>query len=411
MKRFSGRLKHLLLGSLGIIAVFATAFGIMISQLADAPGPLALKHNVIIPEGTGIIEIGEMLEAEEVVASRYLFPFFYVLLEYQRPLKAGEYAFAEGASYRQVMKTLGSGITVVRKLTIPEGLTAMQIYAILEDNSALRGDLPPLAKEGTLMPETYYYSYGDRRAWIIERMAKSQTEFLAEVWPGRDTDLPFTTQQEMLALASIVEKETGVGLERGRVASVYINRLRKGMKLQADPTVIYGITEGKRDMGRPLTRADLLVDTPYNTYTREGLPPGPITNPGKDAIRAVLKPQQTRDLFFVADGKGGHLFSTNYESHTKNVGRYRAFQKGGEPVEKVESKPEAPAPVPAETAPTEKAATEKETPDADADTAEVNAATDAKKPAPAATKTKKKKSAKTKKPAAPKPATSPAHPS
>ncbi len=338
-------MKRKLLLGLFLIGSMMIALGVTISQLADAPGNLAEKHNVILPEGTGIIEIGVLMEQEGVVRSRYLFPFFYILLEYHRPLKAGEYEFAAGASYRQVMRTLGSGITVVRKFTVPEGMSVGQVYQMLEANGALKGSLPAKAPEGTLMPDTYYYSYGDSRGWLVERMQKLHSDFMQEVWQNRAAGLPFTTMNEALTLASIVEKETGIDGERGRVAAVYINRLRKGMKLQADPTVIYGITRGEEDFDRAISRTDLKTATYYNTYTNFGLPPTPIANAGKDAIRAVLNPPSTNDLFFVADGKGGHAFSENYKQHNKFVGQYRAAIKAKEAAKKsgLKSPPHAPA--------------------------------------------------------------------
>ena len=348
--------KKLLIGLL-LIGSLMIACGVGISQIADRPGPLAAKRDVVLPEGTGIIGIGVLMEQEGVVGSRYLFPFFYILLEYHRPLKAGEYEFAAGASYRQVMSTLGSGITVVRKFTVPEGITVAQVYKLLQENTALKGNIPANVAEGTLMPETYYYSYGDTRTWLVERMQKSHEKFMAEVWPHRAQNLPFTTPLEALTLASIVEKETGIETERGKVASVFVNRLHKGMKLQADPTVIYGITKGQSDLGRSITRADLDTPTAYNTYTIPGLPPTPITNPGKDSIRAVLNPLDTKDLFFVADGKGGHSFSESYAQHDHNVTEYRKQLK-----KETVSKKEEPVAVHAAPHPKKKAALPKSLP-------------------------------------------------
>lgn len=345
-------MKRKLLIGLFLIGSLMIAMGVAISQLADAPGPLTEKHNVILPEGTGIIEIGVLMEQEGVVKSRFLFPFYYILLEYHRPLKAGEYEFAAGASYRQVMRTLGSGITVVRKFTVPEGMSVGQVYQMLEANGALKGSLPAKAPEGTLMPETYYYSYGDSRGWLVERMQAAHTEFMTEAWKKRADNLPFTTPEEALTLASIVEKETGIDKERGRVAAVFINRLRKGMKLQADPTVIYGITKGDSDLGRDISRSDLTTPTDYNTYTIVGLPPTPITNPGKDAIRAVLNPPTTKDLFFVADGKGGHVFSQTYKQHDKFVDIYRAkLREKDAPKKKPVQKTVKPSPAPSKKTP------------------------------------------------------------
>lgn len=331
-----------LLMALAIAASICVAIGAGLSQIADDPGPLPAKHNVILPEGTGILAIGKLMKDEGVVGSRWLFPFYYILLEYHRPLKAGEYEFAAGASYRQVLATLGSGITVIRKLTIPEGITASQALLLLSENETLKGTLPSEVPEGSLLPETYYYSYGDDRAWLLSRMQKGIEDLILEHWDKRAKNLPITSVNEALTLASIVEKETGIASERGQVAAVYINRLRMNMRLQADPTVIYGITQGKGSLGRPITREDLTTDTPYNTYTRTGLPPTPIALPGRDSILAVLNPPETKDIFFVADGKGGHVFSQTLDQHNKNVSRYRAVLRG-----EVAPKPDKPAAKPA----------------------------------------------------------------
>lgn len=334
--------KFLLIGLL-LIGSMMVALGVTISCMADKPGLLASTHDVVLPEGTGIISIGRLLEKEGVIRSHYLFPFFYVLLEYHRPLKAGEYEFAAGASYRQVMRTLGSGITVVRKFTVPEGMTVAQIYKMLNENHALKGDLPAPAVEGTLLPETYYYSFGDSRSWLVERMQKATQKFVMEAWNKRSPNLPFSKPMEALTLASIIEKETAVPAERAHVASVYINRLRKGMKLQADPTVAYGITKGEADLGRGLTHTDLETPTDYNTYSITGLPPTPIANPGKESIQAALNPLETKDLFFVADGKGGHSFSPSFAQHDKNVMHYHAELRKEKALKKAGKKAEAAA--------------------------------------------------------------------
>lgn len=332
--------KKWLLGALGSIAILSIILGVTISQVADQPGPLEAQHNVVLPEGTGILKIGKLMKDEGVVDSSLLFPFYYILLEYHRPLKAGEYKFAAGASYRQVLETLGSGITVVRKLTIPEGFTAAQALVLLQENETLRGDIPGIVPEGSIMPDTYHYSYGDHRGWLLERMQKSMSEYLAKAWEKRAKDIPVTTINEALTLASIVEKETGVPSERGRVAAVYTNRLRIGMRLQADPTVIYGITLGKGALGRPITREDLTTPTPYNTYVNTGLPPAPIALPSRESIAAVLNPPTTKDIFFVADGKGGHHFSATLDQHNKNVSQYRKLQNAkDEPKKDAKKKP------------------------------------------------------------------------
>jgi UPF0755 protein len=243
-----------------------------------------------------------------------------------RNFKAGEYAFTASMTPEQVLSQIARGDVVVHKITIPEGFTSAQVAASLLAESLLSGDLPPAMIEGRLFPNTYHFQRGETRAAVVARMTQAMDEALARLWPARSADLPITTQQEALTLASIVEKETSLAAERTMVAGVYINRLRKGMKLQADPTVVYGI-DTKGVMDRPLTLADLNRDTPYNTYTRLGLPPSPICNPGAASIEAVLHPAVTDALYFVATGTGGHNFAATNAEHQKNVAAYRKVMK------------------------------------------------------------------------------------
>ena len=240
-------------------------------------------------------------------------------------LKAGEFAFSHGVSAKGAAQVLINGKTVTRRLTIAEGLTAFQVFDQLVATNGLE-DTFDVPLEGSVLPETYYFSYGDTRSELIKRMVRAMDNNLNRLWQERASGLPFKEPNEALILASIVEKETGVKAERARIAGVFINRLKKGMRLQSDPTVVYGLSKGDGPLGRSLMRADLKKKTPYNTYTINGLPPGPICNPGLAAIRAVLNPQYTDELYFVADGKGGHVFAKNLKEHNRNAAKWRKIR-------------------------------------------------------------------------------------
>ncbi|MCH8835131.1 MAG: endolytic transglycosylase MltG, partial [Proteobacteria bacterium] len=227
----------------------------------------------------------------------------------------------------QVVALLQSGKTVVRRLTVAEGLTTTQVLAQLNRTEGLAGDLPSPPGEGTLLPETYHFSYGERRDAMVARMRAAMDETLARLWDSRAPGLPLKSPREALILASIVEKETALPEERSRIAAVFLNRLGKGMRLQSDPTVAYALTGGRGPLGRPLSRADLKTPSPFNTYLIDGLPPGPVSNPGRAAMAAVLDPVATEDFYFVADGTGGHVFARTLGEHNRNVVRWRKFQK------------------------------------------------------------------------------------
>jgi UPF0755 protein len=245
----------------------------------------------------------------------------------ERPLQAGEYQFAARVSMRLVMEQMIDGVTVKHRLTIPEGLTSAEIVALVAAAPDLEGSVPAaLPADGSLLPETYFFSKGDTREQLIERMRKGMSDTLAELWPARDGAVPLKTIAEAVTLASIVEKETGLATERPHVASVFFNRLAQGMPLQSDPTVIYALTGGKGPLGRALLRADLQFASPYNTYANAGLPPGPIANPGRASLEAVLHPASTKDLYFVADGSGGHAFAATLDEHNRNVAAWRKQQ-------------------------------------------------------------------------------------
>nr|MBC8159484.1 endolytic transglycosylase MltG [Alphaproteobacteria bacterium] len=230
-------------------------------------------------------------------------------------------------SRREVLALLNSGKTVVRRLTVVEGTPAAETIALLNAVDGLSGDIERQPDEGELLPETYHFSFGDSRAEVVDRMAGAMKRTLAELWPGRAPDLPLKNQREAVVLASLIEKETGQADERARVAAVFVNRLKRGMRLQSDPTVVYALTEGKGELGRTLTRADLKTPSPFNTYVIKGLPPGPICNPGRESLVAALHPANTKELYFVADGTGGHLFAGNLAQHNRNVARWRKIRK------------------------------------------------------------------------------------
>lgn len=331
--------------------LLVAALAIWLRQSFDAPGPLGETAAVVIPKGVGAIEIAERLEKTNVIADRRVFMLqYYVARLYggtgttsgsaagdRTSLKAGEYEFPKAASVRQVLDTIISGRSILQKITIPEGLTSQQIADRLRAEPGLAGEITSVPPEGMLLPDTYRFSRGANRQEILDRMRAEQAKVLMALWEARDPSLPLKTPEEALTLASIVEKETGRADERPRVAAVFVNRLRKGMRLQSDPTIIYGIVGGQGPLGRPITRADIDGKTPYNTYQIDGLPPGPICNPGRAAIAATLNPPATQDLYFVADGTGGHVFTSTLKDHNAAVQNWRQVERsrqaGSEPAE------------------------------------------------------------------------------
>lgn len=290
------------------------------------PGPLVAAAHVIVPRGASVAEITELLSAD-VISSPLLFRLAARLEKAGSGLRAGEYRFPAGTSLRQAVVMLRSGDVVVRKLTVPEGLSSRQVIALLSEASGLEGEVAAIPAEGALLPATYNYSWGDARSEMLRRMSSAMGNVLDELWASRDAGLPLSSPRDAVILASIVEKETALAIERPRIAAVFLNRLHAGMKLQADPTVAYAVWGGIAPP-RPLNLADLQVDSPYNTYVREGLPPGPVANPGRASLEAVLRPARSEDLFFVADGSGGHAFSRTFEEHNRNVTRWRKLNEG-----------------------------------------------------------------------------------
>jgi len=330
-----------LLIALAIGAIFGFS---MLEREVTAKGPLQSDKVVLIPRNTGTGEIANILKQEGVINQPFLFE-AYALVNGQRgQLKAGEFQFKAGVSVAEAIDTLAQGKAILHSVTIPEGLTTEQIIGRLYENEILSGDLAETPREGTLLPDTYKFERGTTRQQIVNTMQAAQRQALSQIWQRRSPEVPIKSPQELIILASIVEKETGRADERTRVAGVFINRLMKRMKLQSDPTIVYGLVGGKGTLGRGIMRSEIEAATPYNTYVVEGLPPGPIANPGRAALEAVANPSRTKDLYFVADGSGGHAFAETYEQHQRNVTRWRQVEKarattGADNVDRVE--PEA----------------------------------------------------------------------
>jgi UPF0755 protein len=293
----------------------------------EMAGPLQDDKIVNIPRGLGTREIGDLLAREGVIDQPWVFIGGVYILKGREGLKYGEYQFTKNASLNDVLETITEGKVVQHTLTVPEGLTSEQIVARLLQNNSLSGTIKEIPREGTLLPETYKFTRGTTRESVIQRMQQSSQRVLREVWQHRAEGLPVKTPEELLVLASIVEKETGRPDERTRVAAVFVNRLKQRMRLQSDPTIIYGLTGGKGSLGRPIMKSEIEQPTPYNTYVIDGLPPGPIANPGIASLEAAANPARTKEVYFVADGTGGHAFAENYEQHQKNVARLRAIEK------------------------------------------------------------------------------------
>ncbi|HEX3969778.1 MAG TPA: endolytic transglycosylase MltG [Stellaceae bacterium] len=315
----------------GLIAILLLA-GIALfigARSYDAPGPLTAAKVVVIPKGAGAREIGTLLAANGIVENGYLFAVGTYASGRAGALKAGEYEFAAAISPAGAADLIDSGKVYRHKLTIPEGLTSAQIVALIDAAPKLDGTIDAEPPEGTLLPDTYFYVMGNTRQELLTRMHRAMEKALTEAWAARAPGLPLASPMEAVTLASIIEKETAKPDERPRVAGVYIERLKQGMKLQADPTVIYVMTQGGAvPMPHPLGHDDLSIASPYNTYAEKGLPPTPIDNPGIASLKAALQPDDRGDLYFVADGSGGHAFAKTLDEHNKNVAKLRAQQSG-----------------------------------------------------------------------------------
>ncbi|HUG44949.1 MAG TPA: endolytic transglycosylase MltG [Sphingomicrobium sp.] len=285
------------------------------------PGPDPGPHTIIVEEGSTLTSVAQKLDRMEAIpGDARTFLVFARLLGSNDPVQAGEFEIPEGTSAAEILDLLQHGPPVQRLVTITEGMPSIIVAEKLAANPHLTGPVPEIP-EGSVLPDSYAFQRGEKRAAVVARMQEAMDQALAELWPKRTKECPVTSKQEAVTLASIVEKETGKAEERQTIAGVYCNRLRIGMKLDADPTVIYPVTKGK-PLGRRIRRSELQSDNPYNTYQNPGLPPGPIANPGRESIAAVLDPAETNALYFVADGTGGHIFADTFEEHQSNVRRW-----------------------------------------------------------------------------------------
>lgn len=310
-----------------LVALVAGVFGVIATlHKLKEPGPLGADKIVYLPPRSDVPEMLSQLEREGVIDSPGLMNFALLVEGARGKLKPGEYLFKKSASLREVIDELVAGKQVMHSLTIPEGLTSEQIVQRLRESDLLAGDLIETPKEGALLPETYKFPRGFPRAKLISKMQDDQRKLVEQIWAKRARDLPLRSPWDLVTLASIVEKETGKPEERPRVAAVFLNRLRKGMRLQSDPTIVYGLVGGKATLGHGIMRSELEKWTPYNTYAIDGLPPGPIANPGKAALEATANPANSRDLYFVADGSGGHVFAESLDQHSRNVQNWRKIE-------------------------------------------------------------------------------------
>ena len=316
-----------LIGWILILALMAVASGGLLWFFATIEGPLAKAKVVNIPKGSSTIDIATRLGELGVVDSSIMTMLGITAVRYTFDIdpKAGEYEFAAGSSLIDVLRKIKTGRTLSYKVSMPEGFTSWQVAERLKANEVLVGEIENPPSEGELLPDTYLFARGSTRQSIIDQMNSAQKKFIEKKWPTRADGLPFKTPEEALILASIVEKETGQADERAQVAAVFVNRLKRGMRLQSDPTIIYGITRGQGKLDRPIRRSDIRKKTDYNTYQIDGLPPTPIANPGRASIEAVLNPVETKHLFFVADGTGGHVFAKTLAEHNANVKKWRSW--------------------------------------------------------------------------------------
>lgn len=301
--------------------------GCFLSGYFKNAGPLDKTTKIIIPGGSSLKSISRILANNSIIKYPDIFTLIFRLYEGGENMKAGEYQFEANVSPIEVFNKITQGDVVIYNLTIPEGLMASQILKLIAEAPYMTDEVLEDVKEGSLLPETYDYQYGDSRHKMILRMQKKMSDVLDAAWNNKADNLPVKSKEEALILASIIEKETGISSERDRVAAVFVNRLRKNMRLQTDPTVIYALTQGKYVLDRPLIYKDLEIDSPYNSYKQYGLPPTPISNPGKASIEAALNPIDSNEIYFVADGAGGHKFATTLQEHNKNVQQWRNINK------------------------------------------------------------------------------------
>lgn len=335
----------LLVGLVGSLLAFVYA-----RQAFVAPGPLQQDRAVFIERGSTAEQVAQTLERNGVINSALVFSGAVQLYGVRGDLKWGEYMFPKGASTAEALSIVLEGKPIEYRITIPEGLTSEQIVGRLRDNDVLVGDIARIPREGSLLPDTYRFTRGTSRQQMVDQMTQFQNRLVQQIWARRGPDLPIRTPEELVILASIVEKETGKAEERPRVAGVFVNRLTRRMRLQSDPTIVYGIVGGRGSLGRPILASEIQRLTPYNTYQIDGLPPTPIANPGRAAMEAVANPARHRDLYFVADGTGGHAFAETLEQHNRNVANWRRIERersdasGASPAPATTANTPAPAP-------------------------------------------------------------------
>lgn len=348
----STRVFFSLFGLLFFGGLAASAAGFYGYQEFLLPGPLTANKVFTVDKGLGVPDIAVALEENGIISDARVFSAITYLKRVRGAgaLKAGEYEFEDGAPMRDVMALIESGKTISYKVSVPEGFTSFAALARIAENDVLSGDVTEPPVEGAILPDTYVFKRGLTKQKMIDDMEDAQAKLLEELWAKRNPAIPLKTREEAVVLASIVEKETGKPDERGVIASVFFNRLKQGMRLQSDPTIIYGITMGKGKLERALTKADIATPTPYNTYTIDGLPPGPIANPGRAALEAVLNPPDSKYLFFVADGTGGHAFAETLDEHNKNVANWRKIDAAA-PASAMEEQTAAVEAAPANTLP------------------------------------------------------------
>ncbi|MDE1153068.1 MAG: endolytic transglycosylase MltG [Micavibrio sp.] len=307
-------------------AVAGLCVWLYVQAVLPKAGPMAQDTLFYIPPSSSVQKIAEQLQAGGAINEEWVFRYGAWAARTAGALKAGEYQVKAHASPASIIALLQSGKVYQHQLTIPEGLTSFEIIGLVNNAPAMNGGIETIPAEGTLLPETYNYTYGESRTKLVDRMARNMQTVLAQLWKTHADGILLKTPQEAVTLASIVEKETGLAAERPRIAGVFMNRLHTGMPLQSDPTVIYAVTMGKMKMDRSLTRADLELSSPYNTYQVNTLPPGPIANPGKASLEAVMHPEANGFFFFVADGSGGHAFARTNDEHVANVAKWRQLQ-------------------------------------------------------------------------------------
>ncbi|RXF74838.1 endolytic transglycosylase MltG [Hansschlegelia zhihuaiae] len=347
-RRRDGALVGYLSGVFTLLTLATLAIGGALywgKSVFDRPGPLQRDTTVMVQRNQGVTEIADSLARAGVIDDANIFKLGVAAYGAKDKLRFGEYAFPAKVSMREAMEIIVSGKSIEHAFTVPEGLTSLQIVERLRDQPLLTGEIKEAPPEGALLPETYKFTRGDSREKLIARMRQHREEVVERVWRERDPGSTLKSVDELVTLASLVEKETGIAEERPRVAAVFANRLARGMRLQSDPTIVYGLVGGRGTLGRSLTRADIQSRTPYNTYVVPGLPAGPIANPGRDALEAAARPAKTKDLYFVADGSGGHAFAPTLVEHNRNVANWRRIEKArGVPADRLapdEQTPEA----------------------------------------------------------------------